>query len=145
MKLPARRSSDSMFSAKVNQSSPRWTGIGRNNSYTFNIQIRHITVLNGRLYALTTDNKLYKAGHSTTGTLSSRALAIKGKGKTVVIVGVDLTGFNYTLIKEIKDMIYKKRNIPQSAILINASHTHFAPVTQAWLTWAEYYNAPDTA
>lgn len=144
-KIYSVNKSDSIFSAKVSQSKPRWTGIGRNNSHTFSIRIKHITVLNGRLYALTTDNKLYKAGHSTTGTLSSRALAIKGKGKTVVIVGVDLTGFNYTLIKEIKDIIYKKRNIPQSAILINASHTHFAPVTQAWLTWAEYYHAPDTA
>lgn len=144
-KIYSINKNDSIFSAKVNQPELQWTGIGRNNGFTFDIRIKQIYVHNSSLYALSTDNKIYKAEHSTTGTLSSRAIAIKAKTKTIVIVGVDLTGFNLSLINEIKQIIYKKRNIPPSAVLINASHTHFAPVTQAWLAWAEYYHAPDTA
>ncbi len=144
-KIYSINKNDSIFSAKVSQSEPKWTGIGRHNGFTYNIRIKQISVHNSTLYALSTNNKIYKAEHSTTGTLSSRALAIKTKSNTVVIVGVDLTGFNLSLINEIKQIIYKRRNIPPSAVLINASHTHFAPVTQAWLAWAEYYHAPDTA
>ncbi len=146
-KIYAVNSGDTLLSAKPTnplQENLSWTQIGRNNSSTFDIHVKHITVLDGRLYAISSDNKLYIAEHSSKGTLSSRALAIRNKDKTIVIVGVDVTGFNYSLINEIKDAIYIRRNIPRAAVLINASHTHFAPVTQAWATWAEFYQLPDS-
>lgn len=143
-KIYAINRGDTLWSAKPALGAVLWTQIGRNNSSTFDIHVKHITVLNGRLYAVSSDNKLYIAQHNSTGNLSSRALAIKNKDKTIVVVGVDVAGFNYSFISEIKDAIFKKRNIPQSAILINASHTHFAPVTQAWSTWGEFYHHPDS-
>ena len=143
-KIYVINSGDSLWSFKPLLKEVPWTQIGRNNSITFNIHVKHINVLNGRLYAVSADNKLYIAEHSSKGNLTSRALAIKNKDKSIVIVGVDVTGFNYSLISEIKDIIFKRRAIPQSAILINASHTHFAPVTQAWTTWGDFYHVPDT-
>ena len=121
-----------------------WTEIGRYNGITFDIQIKQIAVLNNRLYAVSKDNKLYIGRHSTDGNLSATAFAIKRKSKTVVLVGVDLTGFNYSLTDEVKDIISKKRNIPKSAILINASHTHFSPSAQAYPTWGDFLDHPDS-
>lgn len=139
----AINSRDTLWSGQPGRKNISWTEIGRNNAETFNIRIRHITVLNNRLYAVAEDGRLYIAEHSTKNNLSSRALAITHKNQTAVIVGVDIVTFSYSLVKEIKDAIYKKRGIPEAAILINGSHTHFGPVTQQWLTWEDFYHRPD--
>jgi hypothetical protein len=122
----------------------KWIEIGRYNKFTYNIGVKEIAVSNDRLYAVADDGKLYIAEHSTKGDLSARALAIQNGNQTVVIVGLDVTGFNASLVNEIKDSVFKRRHIPPAAILINASHTHFAPVTQAWLTWGDFYHLPDS-
>lgn len=121
-----------------------WLKIGVNNSTTYNIKIKQLLVFNKRLFALSDNDKFFIAIHNTDNSLSARALAIKSKNKTVVIVTLDLTGFDHSLGEEVKDVIFKKRHIPQSAIMINASHTHFAPVTQWFPTFGEHGQIPDS-
>jgi hypothetical protein len=122
-----------------------WLKIGVDNSTTYAVNIKQLVVFANRLYTLGDDARLYAAIHNTDHSLSSRALAIKSKNKTVVIVTLDLTGFDYSLATAVKDVIAKKRKIPASAILINASHTHFAPVTQWFPTFGEHGQLPDSA
>ncbi|MEO7047236.1 MAG: hypothetical protein ABI091_18175 [Ferruginibacter sp.] len=43
-----------------------------------------------------------------------------------------------------KDIVSKERHIPKSAILINASHTHFPPSAQNYPTWVPFLQHPDT-
>ncbi|MBE9667599.1 hypothetical protein [Mucilaginibacter boryungensis] len=137
-------SGDTLWFSKPGQPYNQWREIGRHNSFTFNIHIKHILVLNGRLYAVSKDNKLYLAHHSTKGDLTVRSLAVKKGRQTAVITTLDVTGFNYTFIKTIKAEIFKRRGLPEAALLINASHTHFAPVTQAWSAWGDFYHTPDS-
>jgi hypothetical protein len=140
----AVNSGDTLWSIKPMQKNMLWAEIGRNNGFTYTISIKHIAVLNNRLYAVGADDKIYIAEHNTNNNLTARALAIRSNNKTVVLVGLDVTGFSYALGVEVKAAIYKKYKIPAAAILINASHTHFAPVTQAWTTWADFYHVPDS-
>lgn len=121
-----------------------WTKIGYNNGYTYNINIKDIAVANDRLYSIGMDNRLYVGQHKSDGNLSASAMAIKKGNQTAVIVGVDLTNFDYSLITDIKHEIYQKKGIPAEAILINASHTHFAPVSKGWYSWAEPNQYPDS-
>ena len=137
-------SGDTLWFNTPGQRYEDWREIGRHNSFTFNIRMKHITVLNGRLYAVSDDNKLFLAEHSSKGDLTARTVAIKNDTKTVLIVTADVTGFNHSFVKSIKKEIAAKRKIPASAIVINATHTHFAPVTQAWLAWGEFYHTPDS-
>lgn len=117
-----------------------WIKIGRFNGLGYNILIKQIAVDNNRLYAITNDGKLFMAKPNTEGNLSARAFAFKSGDKIAVMVGVDLIGFNHSFIMEIKNIIYKERQVSPECILVNAAHTHFAPVTQAWLTWKDFYH-----
>ncbi|MEO6220919.1 MAG: hypothetical protein ABIO81_10855 [Ginsengibacter sp.] len=135
---------DTLWQVQPYKDKSAWTEIGRYNGITFNIRIKQIAVLNNRLYALSEEGKLYVGSHSTDGNLSATAFAINDNNKTVVLVGVDLTGFDYSLTDDVKDIIHKERNIPKSALLINASHTHFCPSAQAYSAWADYLEHPDS-
>ena len=44
----------------------------------------------------------------------------------------------------VKQEIWQKYHLPSSAVFINSSHTHFAPVSQNWLTWQEANQRPDS-
>jgi hypothetical protein len=118
--------------------------IGYNNGDTYTIDIKQIAYIKGRLYALASDGRLYRNRHSTVGDLSARAMAIRDGKSTVVIAGVDVCGFEYSFTQSIKQEISRRRAIPMEAIMINASHTHFAPVTQKWLTWGKQNQQPDS-
>ncbi len=118
--------------------------IGRMNGFTFQTEFQSIIADNKGLYALSKEGKWYKAEHQTENSLSTRALIIqKGKDKMVFLT-LDLCGFDYSFGQEIKGIISKKHKIDPKSIFINASHTHFAPVSQAWTTWAPYYQEPDS-
>lgn len=121
-----------------------WTKMGYNNGYTYDIDLRQIAVSGGRLYALGMDGKLYVSYNKSNGNLTARAMAIKKGNKTAVLVGIDLTGFDYSFVKDVKHEIQKQKGLIPEAILINASHTHFAPVTQGWYSWIEPNQYPDT-
>jgi hypothetical protein len=135
---------NTIWYCKMPGSGAQWLKIGRHNGFTYKINVRQLTVLNNRLFALADDGKLYKAAHSSKGDLSARAIAVQQGRNVVVIVGVDLVSFNYSLITGIKNTIYQKRNIAPEAIFINASHTHFAPTMKEALTYGEPMQLPDS-
>lgn len=121
-----------------------WEKIGYKNNMTYTIDPVGIVYMNDGLYAFDAKNHLYKSRHSTTGDLQATAMSIGKKGKTVVIVGVDVCGFDKSFTDLVKEEVYQKRGIDREAILINASHTHFAPVTQSWITWQPPNQKPDS-
>lgn len=121
-----------------------WVRIGYKNEESYLIDINYIAWSTGKLYAYSSDNKLYESKHNSEGNLSARAISFKKGNRTAVIVGVDVCGFDYSFIQGVKDEIYRKTGIPPEAILINASHSHFTPVTQNWITWEKQNQHPDT-
>ena len=122
-----------------------WRIIGRYNSYTFKINIRNILVINKRLYAFDNENRLYKAAHQSKGDMKAQAMAISDGRRTALIVGADVAGFDYAFVQKFKQIIKSKTNIPAEAILVNAAHNHFAPVSHyAWRTWQCFYQKPDS-
>lgn len=122
-----------------------WVKVGYNNGSSYTITILQIAIANGRLYAINDEGTLFIAQHNTLNDLSSRAMAMTYKDKTVVIVGVDLTGFDYSLACAVKSEIKDKYGIPEEAVFINASHSHFSPVAQWFPTWGKHQQTPDSA
>jgi hypothetical protein len=122
-----------------------WFKIGYPNGVTYAVTPVRIAVCDGSLYAADADNRLYRAVHSSMHELSARSMAITSGKQTVVIVALDLTGFDYSLALDVKRVIRQKHGIPPEAIFINASHTHFAPVAQWFPTWGRHQQLPDSA
>ncbi|MDR2139375.1 MAG: hypothetical protein LBP50_07495 [Tannerella sp.] len=143
-KLYAATADNFLLQRRLNRTDG-WTRIGYDNGETYTIRIRHLVYMRHKLYALAADRHLYSSRHHTEGLLSARAMAI-GKGKRkVVIAGVDVCGLDESFTRSVREEIARRKNMPEEAILINASHTHFAPVTQGWPTWGQPNQAPDTA
>src|SRR5690606_30867293 len=71
-------------------------------------------------------------------------ISIKEGKDRVVIIGVDVCGFNADFTGEVKKELSARYHLPPSAILINASHTHYAPVTQRWPPMVEHCQRPDS-
>ncbi len=121
-----------------------WLKIAWLNGATCSVRMKRIAVLEGRLYGLSEEEAIYIADHSSLHSLAVSAVAIRSGKETAVIVGIDLTGFDYSLGVAVKEEITRKRGIPAEAILINASHSHFAPVAQAFPTWGAHQQLPDS-
>jgi hypothetical protein len=122
----------------------KWLKIAYKNGQTIKEDIRYIAVLNDRLFGISKENILYKGEHRSEGSLTARAMAVKNGDKTIVIVNVDVCGLNDTFTGMVKKEVYQNNHLPASAIFINSSHTHFAPVSQNWLTWQEPNQRPDS-
>lgn len=122
----------------------KWIKIGYKNEITVVEDMAKIAVANHHIYGIDGNNRLYIAEHSSKGDLSARALAIRSGDNIAVIVGLDLTGINDKFAAIVKEELNRKRGLPISAIFINSSHTHFAPVTQNWPTWQESNRLPDS-
>jgi len=123
----------------------KWLKIAYKNEVTIKENINQITILDGRIFGVSEENILYQGEHRSEGNLTARAMAIKSIDKTVVIVNVDVCGLNDIFTGLVKKEIYRKNHIPASAIFINCTHTHFAPVSQNWLTWQEPNQRPDSS
>jgi hypothetical protein len=121
-----------------------WLRIGYKNGETYTIDIKQVAYVSGKLYVLAADGHLYRSRHSTEGNMSARAMAIKKGRDVVVIAGVDVCGLDYSFTQSIKKEIARQRGIPMEAVMINASHTHFVPVTQNWQTWGKQCQYPDS-
>ena len=121
-----------------------WITIGYKNDVNFTIDLDHIGYIDGHFFA--TDNQLhaYKSKHSSVGDLKASAMCITKDGETVVIVGVDICGLDMSFTDMVKEEIHKKNGISKDAILINASHSHYTPVTQSWITWQAPNKRPDS-
>ncbi len=122
----------------------KWLKAAYKNGATIKEEIRMITLAGNSIYGVSREGILYEGEHRSEGNLTARAMAINLGEKTVVIVNVDVCGLNDTYTGLIKHEILKKHKLPPSAIFINSSHTHFAPVSQNWLTWQEANQKPDT-
>lgn len=143
-RLYALGEDSTLYQCELKYPQESWVRIGYKNGESYLIDIRQIAYSGDKLYASTYDDKLYTNKHNSEGNLSSRAISLKKGNKVAVIVGVDVCGFDYSFIQSIKDEIYRKRGIPHEAVLINASHSHFSPVTQSWITWEKQNQHPDT-
>jgi hypothetical protein len=143
-KLYALTNDGVIYQKELGKKDHKWLKIAYRNGQTIKEDIKYITVINDRLFGISKDNFLYVGEHRSEGNLTARAMAIKSGEKIVVVVSVDLLGLGDTFTGEIKKEIYQKNNIPASAVFINFSHTHFAPVTQNWPTWQEPNQRPDS-
>lgn len=120
-----------------------WLRIAIQNGITYTQDIVKIGVHKDRLYGLDASGTVFIAQHKTDNNLFSHALSIESNKEHVLLISLDLCGFDYAFINQVKAAISKKHKIPASAILINASHTHFAPVSQNWFTWGEHCQRPN--
>lgn len=122
----------------------KWMKIGYKNGVTVHEDIKAILLAGNQLYGIDDANRVFQGEHRSRKELSARALSIATAEKTAVIVALDLTGINDSFAQIIKEELYEKRGLSPSAVLINSSHTHFAPVTQNWPTWQESNRAVDS-
>jgi hypothetical protein len=113
----------------------KWIKIGYKNGVTVHEDIKALALAGHQFYGIDVSNRLFQGEHRSRQELSASALSIATADKTVVVVALDLTGINDSFTNMVKDELYKKRALPHSAVFINSSHTHFAPVTQNWPTW----------
>ncbi len=122
----------------------QWIKAAWKNGVTINEDIRHLAIAGGALYGADRDHVLFEGEHRSKGDLSVRALAVSNDPGTVLIIALDLVGINGSFTRRIKEEIFQQTGIPPEAVLINVSHTHFAPVTQAWPTWQDFNQQPDS-
>ena len=143
--LYAFNEGDSLLSGGMNGEEITWTLIGRNNGATYDLDMHHLVATDDRLYAVSSDRKLYVNEHRTRGQLSAMALAIQKGGERLLIISADLCGFEHSFTHAIREILSKEHHVPPSAILFNATHTHFAPITQEWSALGPFYSKPDAA
>lgn len=142
-RLLALTANDELFHYEVGNNNATWIKIAKFNGLTYDVRLKAISVVGGKLYGVDANNVVFEGQQRMDGTLAVSAVAISAAKETVVIVGADVCGFNQDFIAKVKQEIYKKHQILPSAILINASHTHFAPSTQDWTTWGNH-QLPDS-
>lgn len=83
----------------------------------------------GELYIINRKGELF-VSVKLSEEISAAAIAIRDKsGNKVVLVSVDLCQIGFEFVDSIRTFISKTQNIPKGSILINVSHTHFAPST----------------
>jgi hypothetical protein len=121
-----------------------WLKIAYRNGITIKEDIKQITISGDRIYGISKDNILYLGEHRSEGNLTARAMAIKNGENTVIIVNVDVCGLTDKFTGMLKQELFQKTRIPAAAVFINSAHTHFAPVSQEWLTWQEPNQHPDS-
>jgi hypothetical protein len=142
-KLYAMTGDGFMYQFEYTGKYSRWLKAAYKNGATIKEEINHIAIADGSIYGVSRDNILYEGEHRSEGNLTARAMAIRSGGNTAVIVNVDVCGLNDFFTGMLKEEVYRKHRIPAPAIFINSSHTHFAPVSQHWLTWQEANQLPD--
>ena len=124
--------------------SKEWLKIWYKNEENKVGDLNSIFYIDSHMCAASCDGNLYKSSHSSVGDLEINAWSIGEKRKKVVIVAADLCGLDKSFVDDVKQEIERRRGIDASSILINVSHTHFAPVTQSWATWQKPNQSPDS-
>lgn len=143
-RLFAAGAADTLWHIEPLKPGAPWTEMGRYNGVTYDIHVAALAVAGHKLYAVSRGGGFFVSRQASDGDLSATAIAVRRGAKTVVMMGVDLTGFDYSLTDAVKDIVSRERHIPKEAILINASHTHFPPTAQAYPAWAPFLQHPDT-
>lgn len=121
-----------------------WLRIAIHNGITYNQDIRILMASSKGFWSMDGIGVLYKAQHNSTGQLSLGALVIQQGKERIAILGADVCGFDASFVNAVKQDIQQAFGIPPAAVMINASHTHFAPVTQDWSTWGPHCQKPDS-
>jgi hypothetical protein len=137
---------DILWKMSLNNPQTGWHRAGYDNHLIRKVKIQKLLVDQHKLYAVNEADSLFLAGKNLgigDEEPLATALAIRKGKQTVLILGLDLCGFNSDFTDEIKKELSAKSGISPEAILINASHTHFVPGTQRWLTWAPHNRLPD--
>ena len=142
-RLIALTASDELYRLDASDKAADWIRFAAFNNLSYAINLKSIAVYKDQLYGMAKDDKVYRASHQTEGDLTVKAVAIGDGNQSAVMVGTDLCGFNSDFITSIKQEVFKKHGLNPEAVLINASHTHFAPATQDWTTWGSH-QLPDT-
>jgi hypothetical protein len=122
----------------------KWLKIAYRNNVTIKEDFKLISFLDDRIYGISKDNNLYLGEHRSDGNLTARALAVKQGEQIIVIVNADVCGLTADFTGMLKKEILQKNHLSAAAVFINSSHTHFAPVSQCWLTWQEANQRPDS-
>ncbi len=143
-KLFAMTEENILYQSEISSGTYNWIKAAYKNGITIKEEIRHITIVGDTLYGVDKENVLFAGEHRSEGNLSARAITVKDGNNTIVIVSVDVLGLTDDFIGKVKQEISELRGIPPSAIFINISHTHFAPVTQNWVTWQEHSHQADS-
>jgi len=143
-KLYALTSDDVIYQCEPGTKDSKWLKTAYRNGESVKEDIKYIAVFNDRLFGVSKENMLCRGEHRSEGNITARAMAIENNETTVVIVNVDVCGLNDIFTGTIKHELFLKDHLPAAAIFINSSHTHFAPVTQNWLTWQEPNQLPDS-
>jgi hypothetical protein len=132
-----------LLQRSVRKQDDDWQRIGYNNGATYTINVKQIARTKERLYAIAS-NRLYASRHQTEGKLSVRSMAVKKNKDVAVIVSLDVCGIDHSFTRDIQKEMLERRNIPESSIMINSTHTHFAPTTQTWITMGIQNHYPDS-
>lgn len=122
-----------------------WIRVAKHNGITYNQDIRLVMASGTGFWAVDSAGILYEAAHNSVGQLTVGALIIQQGRTQVAIIAMDVCGFNDDFATSVKQKIQRQFGIPPEAVMINASHTHFAPVTQRWTTWGPHCQKPDSA
>lgn len=120
----------------------KWSKIGAPNRTTYGAYLSNITYTHNKLYATSNKNKLYYAQHNQTP-IYAYASYFEKNSKKALIITLDLCGINYSFSHTIKTEIKNAFNIDENAILINCSHTHYAPLAQGYSCLQDFYRNPD--
>lgn len=127
------------------EGSEGWLRVAIHNGITYNHDMRFLMASGEGFWAMDGAGVLYQGQHASTHQLAVNALVIQqGKGK-VAILGADVCGFDTSFVNTMKHDIEQAFGIPPDAVMVNASHTHFGPVTQNWPAWGPHCQKPDSA
>lgn len=122
-----------------------WLKIARYNGITYDVKLQHVAIAGNSLYGCDAAGNIFKAKHNSEGSMSASAFAVSSGKQNVVVVGLDVCGFDHVFILGVKQEISRKYHIPAEAVLINASHTHYSPVAQPYPAWEPHCQQPDSA
>jgi len=121
-----------------------WLRVAIHNGITYNQDIRLLMASDEGFWAMDSEGVLYQGQHNSTQQLAVNVLIIqKGKDR-VALLGADVCGFDTSFVNDVKQDIQRAFGISPNAVMVNASHTHFAPVSQPWHTWGPYCQKPDS-
>jgi len=122
-----------------------WLRVAIHNGITYNQDMQLLMASDKGFWALDRSGTLYQGQHSSTRQLAVNALVIqKGKDR-VAVLGADVCGFDASFVDAVKQDVQRTLGIAPNAVMVNASHTHYAPVTQKWHTWGPHCQKPDSA
>jgi len=121
-----------------------WLRIAIPNGITYHQDIQLLMASGSGYWALDHAGVLYQARHSSVNQLTVGALLVQQDKQRVAILGADVCGFDADFVNAFKRDIQQTFGISPAAVMANVSHTHFAPVTQRWLTWGPHCQKPDS-